>query len=443
LEFGGRDQRSSSAPPTPEVIFINGVEVARNDGKTFDLNVGLATLTIHANGTITDSANFNRVAASIPKLLRGTNEIIVAQVPGIWSSSLRPIGSDGKPIKEATNAPADEGFQLRLTPIPEPDNNSVLVGADKVTPIGDFNGDGEVDFVFGGRYVFTRPIDLNRVTNVAEAADYVLPRDFASAGDFNGDGLADLVLFENFGETREFKFPFGLATSNRIEFLLGSRETRPRNLSSNGSISYTGYRTGVIALNFTGQRSSQGLPMTDLLIYGYYPGNDNKFEYNNGIVISGSELNWNNYSSFSNVAAFIKIGQQDNPLPTPTILKGFAGNGLDAIAFGTRTVTGQTGILSPDAYAGKELPTLSGLLSPDTRVDLTVEGTTNYVIKDIEPQKGTASVVEQIKAKIVALGLPYLLQAKADSSGKIALLSPRNKRSLRFAKPFEIQPPFQ
>ncbi|MFO1063041.1 MAG: VCBS repeat-containing protein, partial [Pirellulales bacterium] len=322
----------------------------------------------------------------------------------------------------------DEGFNLSLIPTPEPESNSVLVGVDKVAPIGDFNGDGETDFVFGGQYVFTRPVDLNKVTNVREAADYVLPYNFTTAGDFNGDGLADIVLFANQGGTALFNTQFGSERASLIGFVLGSREARPRNLSTSGSIQYLGYSTDVLALNFTGQRSSQGLPMSDLLIAGNYRGNPSKIGTNNGIVVSSTELVRNNFNAFYDVAAVINYSQQNNPLPRPTVLKGFAANGLDAIAYGTRTVTSQTGIVVPDVYSAKDLPTLSGLLSPDTRVDLTVEGTTNFVIRDIEPQKGTDSVVAQIKAKIVDLGLPYLLQVKADSSGKIALLSPQDQK---------------
>lgn len=89
------------------------------------------------------------------------------------------------------------------------------------TEVGDFNGDGQTDFLVSGTtssYLLFGPVDLNDFASVAPQSEIIIDQSALGQpaerfGDINGDGRADLVFLKNALNRTEVTIIFGNATA--------------------------------------------------------------------------------------------------------------------------------------------------------------------------------------------------------------------------------------
>ena len=409
LEFFSRGSLANKK----SVIFINGVEVGRTLGKND------SALTIHAGGTITDVSGFLSNAPFIQKLKAGSNEVVVVQEADVTNDWFTKRPGEPNPLKRAINNPRTEGFAIRLTPTPEVQGATLLkassiIANGNVRSIGDFNGDGKSDLMVGDRYIFTRPVNLASVTDLDRDADFVLLTNgtFQLAADLNGDGISDLLFLSSPGSTIWFE---GSKTrTNRVVGVGIAPEE--------GRLNYLFWPNATVirAVNFGSDRRDSGFVIPDVYIgMGSEARVVDGFNFMLQVISAGTRFYSNPITK-----AIIKSANGSD-LPIPTILTGYMPNGQDALVFGDNQVTRNAANLGVDIYASSRPPLRTA--APGTTVDLTITGTTNYTLTDIDISS-TLDLAAQVNAKIAALKLPYPLTARLSKDGRLEFLSPKDQK---------------
>ena len=128
--------------------------------------------------------------------------------------SLPPATRSGVTLTNGTIANFDDrAFGL--------DGSSPGERLSNLTEVGDFNGDGQTDFLVSGAsqsYLLFGPVDLDNFASVAPKSEIIidqsaLGRPADRFGDINGDGRADLVFVNNVLNRTDVTVIFGNATA--------------------------------------------------------------------------------------------------------------------------------------------------------------------------------------------------------------------------------------
>ncbi|MFC1859343.1 LamG-like jellyroll fold domain-containing protein, partial [Thermodesulfobacteriota bacterium] len=149
--------------------------------------------------------------------------------------------------------------------------------------IGDFDGDGQEDFLFhgdGDSYIYLGPLDINSAFDVEQRADFIIDsatfgRPAERMGDIDGDGISDLVFVA-------IKDADSDSTDETVVYVIFGGRILPRNIDSVSDIEDQYLRTIVIentdlvqdsitaqVLNWNGDRNAApntGGFMEDILI---------------------------------------------------------------------------------------------------------------------------------------------------------------------------------